>query len=150
MRRAGLIVLLFVAGAAAATAQQPTVANSAVAARGEPLPVYDDDGVIIPEQMIVETMEPRLGGVMRSIIRVTSGWVGAAYLQRQAAVHGRDCSIYEPCSEQEKWRMSAAPWFGFAIGVLLSYVALPGGYDRQDAVERIRAERRLAKARAAR
>ena len=146
MRTARLALLLFVMGVYPAAAQVPTVSNTAVAARDEPLPVLDDDGVVIPEPFIEAAMRPPLNGFMRFLARTTMGIAAATFLASRFDTPGRDCSIYEPCSDREKMQKSASPWFGFAIGVMASYAVISTGYDRLEAVERIRAERRRAKA----
>ena len=52
------------------------------------------------------------------------------------------CSIYDPCSDREKYYMATVPWLGSLVGFLLTAVAPDYGTDRFDAIEKIRTERR--------
>jgi hypothetical protein len=61
-----------------------------------------------------------------------------------------DCSIYDPCSQREKYFNRGGPFVGLLVGGLIGAALPVGKVDRAEAVEKIRAERRAAKAAAAR
>jgi hypothetical protein len=105
-----------------------------------PLSVLDDFGDMIPESLIQSHM--RHGGVrwyMQPFGFLAGGVVAYAGLP-----HGKSsnsCSIYDPCSDREKFYRGSSFWVGGVIGALLLNAAVPGT-TRFQAIERIRQERR--------
>jgi hypothetical protein len=124
----------------AAGGQQPTMDATAVGARVERLPVYDNAGVVISEELIRQTMKPPsarrffLFGSLAGLIVFTVA----------TRTGDRDCSIYEPCSPREKFKKSWGPWVGFGVGTLVGLSA-PTGVDREAAIKQIRRDRLMAR-----
>jgi len=80
-------------------------------------------------------------------VRIGLGLVGAAagYFIGKAIsspAGNPDCSIYEPCSEKEKYYIANLPLLGSWVGFLLAAVVPDYETDRFDAIAKIRAERR--------
>lgn len=110
------------------------------------LPVLDDFGAVIPEQLIQRNVTSRMGA------RIGFGLLGAAagyWLGKVLSVPSGDpdCSIYEPCSEREKYFMANLPVLGALVGFLLTAVAPDYETDRFDAIAKIRAGRRMRQGR---
>ena len=115
-----------------------------MAVRAERLPVLDDDGNVIPEDLIAATMRPGGHNVLRPLVGVLMGllvFVVTSQPQNDAA-----CDIYEPCTPREEWRRTYAPWTGLAVGLMVGFALPNGSIDRWKAVETLRAQRRTEKA----
>jgi hypothetical protein len=107
--------------------------------------VLDDDGNVIPEELIRATMRPERFRILRPVV---GALVGMAIFAAATMPPG-DCSIYEPCSPREKYLNGFGPSVGLVVGALIGAALPVGKIDRAEAVEMIRAERRAAKAAAA-
>jgi hypothetical protein len=123
-----------------AAAQQPTVAAATTGVRVERLPVFDDAGEIISEELIRQTMKPP----SKRRFFLFGSLAGLAIFTVATRTGDRDCSIYEPCSPREKFRKSWGPWIGFGVGTLVG-LAVPTDVDREAAIKKIRHERRTAR-----
>jgi hypothetical protein len=105
------------------------------------LPVLDDFGIVIPERLIRVRVRPRKG--MRVGLGLVGAVAGALIGTALSTPEGNpDCSIYEPCSDREKFYQGTLPVFGFLLGFFLTAVIPDYGTDRFEAIEKIRAERR--------
>lgn len=145
LSRSVLLALVVLLAAMPAGAQAPTLDSTAVAARVERLAVYDDDGVLISEREILATMRPARWGIWRPAIGALVGVVLFTVVTQPSS----DCSIYEPCTQQERFARDLGPWVGLAVGTMLGLTIPNQSIDRWQAVEILRAERRAAKARSA-
>ena len=134
-----LLLLLLPLLPTIAAAQQPTVDAAATGARIERLPVYDDAGTVIPEELIRQTMKPP----SNRRLWLVGSIVGLITFTMATRTDG-DCSIYEPCSPREKWRKQWGPWVGFGVGTLVG-LSYPTGTDREAAITQIRRERRMGR-----
>lgn len=124
-------------------AQQPTVEASAVAMRAQPLPVLDHDGQVISEDLIRATMRDRGGRrVLYVLVSAIAGSAVFAALTRP----DHDCSIYDPCTPQEKYYRDHAPLVGLFVGSLVGAMIPNYSVDRARAVEILRERRRAARA----
>ena len=121
-------------------AQEPAIGDTARNALR--LPVYDDFGQIIPEDLIRSKMKPRSKGWM--VTNTILVWTAFLVATRP----GADCSIYDPCTPREKFRSRHGAWIGLPVGAMLA-TAINAGVDRERAVSIIRQERRRARASAA-
>jgi hypothetical protein len=140
MRAARSLLLALLLPVLSAAAQAPTVDSTAVAARIDRLPVLDDAGDVISEELIQFTMRPPRWVIRRPLLGALTGFVVFAL----ASDPGRNCSPYEPCSPREKWTRDVGPLLGIFVGAVVG-IALPDqSIDRWRAVEIIRAERRAA------
>jgi hypothetical protein len=148
MRTARLFLAIVLTGhvglAGRVHAQVPMIDSSAVALRYTPLPVYDDFGLVIPEDLIRATL--RDGGRQRRINLVISTLAGAALfaLLSPDPLNGADCSIYDPCTPRERYYKDHAAVWGLGVGFIVGFALPDGSVDRWEAVERLRAQRRAA------
>jgi hypothetical protein len=138
-----LLLALFAALAAVpatADAQRPVTVGVTANDSLAPLPVVDDFGDMIPEPLIQSHMRHgRVRWYMQPVGFIAGGLVAYAGLP-----HGKsndNCSIYDPCSDREKFYRESSFWVGGLIGSLLLNAAGPGT-TRLQAIERIREERR--------
>lgn len=108
---------------------------------GSLLPVFDDYGVVISERLIQRNVTSRIGSrIGIGLAGAAAGyWLGTVL---SAPSGDPDCSIYEPCSEREKFYMVNLPLLGAFVGFLLTAVVPDYDTDRFDAIEKIRMERR--------
>jgi hypothetical protein len=113
---------------------------TAFGARVERLPVYDEAGALISEELIRQTMKPP--SARRFFL--FGSLAGLAVFTVATRTGDRDCSIYEPCSPREKFRKSWGPWVGFGVGTLVG-LSVPTGVDREAAIKQLRRERRIAR-----
>lgn len=125
-----------------AHAQQPTIDASAIAMRAQPLPVVDDYGQVISEDLIHVTMRDRTG---RSLaFTVVGALVGViVFAARTSPSH--DCTIYDPCTPQEEYYRDKGPLVGLFVGALVGAAIPNGSVDREGAVKLLRARRRAAR-----
>jgi len=104
------------------------------------LPVLDDYGRVIPESLIQSRVKSRTG--LRIVGGLLGGIIGATIGYAASVPEGNpDCSIYEPCSDREKYYQGALPALGFLVGFLLTGVVPDYETDRFDAIEQIRRQR---------
>jgi hypothetical protein len=144
MSRAASFVLVLVLPLLAACAHRaPTYSPAEL--QVDRIAVLDDDGNVIPEELIRATMRPERFRILRPVV---GGLAGMAIFAAATMPPG-DCSVYDPCSPREKYMYGVGPFVGLLVGGLVGAALPVGKVDRADAVERIRAERRAAKARAA-
>lgn len=106
------------------------------------LPVLDDDGVVIPEELIRATMR-RPGAVRGFAYPVLLGLLGAS-LASGLEGSSRVCDIYQPCSDRDKFHKHVGPFAFMAAGVALSFALPTGEVTRLQAIQRIRAARNAA------
>ncbi len=134
------VALVAVCLAAAATAQRLPPPFQSYRATDSLLPVLDDYGQVIPESLIRSRVKSRTG--LRIAGGLLGGIVGAAIGYAVSVPDGSpDCSIYEPCSDREKYYQGALPALGFVLGFLLTGVVPDYDTDRFDAINQIRRER---------
>lgn len=134
-----LLLLLLLCSAGLIGAQSPTMNPVAVGNRMKPLQVLDDAGNVISEQEIQARLEPRYRRRLYLVGSVGGLIVGAIVGSKPH----RACDIYEPCSPRENFRKGNAWWVGMVAGTLLGF-SFPDGVNREQAVAKIRAERRRA------
>jgi hypothetical protein len=132
-------LLLFLCSAGLAGAQAPTINPVAMGNRLEPLQVLDDAGRVITEQEIQARLQPRYGRRLY-VVGMLAGLLVGTVVSSQPE---RECSIYEPCSPREEFTKGNAWWVGLVTGTLLGF-SIPDGVNREQAVARIRAERRAS------
>jgi uncharacterized membrane protein YeaQ/YmgE (transglycosylase-associated protein family) len=141
----GAAMLLLSAGPAQAQATQDA-AVAGVRARPSAdtlLPVLDDFGQVIPEDLIQSTTRPK--NPRRVRINLVLGVVGGAIAG--ALVHprpkdGADCSVYEPCTAQERFYNDTSFLVGAVVGLIAGWAFPDGSVSRWQAVELLRAKRR--------
>lgn len=124
-------------------AQQPTVDASAVAMRAQPLPVLDDYGVAISEDLIRATMR---GKGRRALLNPLTGALIGLSVFALATNPGLECSIYEPCTPREEFYMNTGPVVGMIVGILVGAALPDGSVNREQAVALLRDRRRAASA----
>jgi hypothetical protein len=145
MSRAASFVLVLVLPVLAACAPHRAPTYSPAELQVDRIAVLDDDGNVIPEELIRATMRPERFRILRPVVGAIAGMTIFAV----ATMPPGDCSIYDPCSPREKYMYGAGPFVGLLVGGLIGAALPVGKVDRAEAVEKIRAERRAAKARAA-
>ena len=117
-----------------AGAQAPSIDSSAVAVRSERLPVLFDDGTVIPEQIITQTMKPFRMHWWRTVPLTLTSMVVASLVWNRPG-YG-NCDIYDPCSERTRYLSAHAPVIGFVVGATLSMA-----WNAADIVDREKAVR---------
>ena len=126
----------------AAHAQRPDrVAVGSTPAAQEPLPLLDDFGTPITEAEIKRYQKRNKAKWYLQPF----GLIAGAALGYGAVPKGPsedNCSIYDPCSDREKFYRSSGALVGGVVGILLMNAAGPG-LDRYQAIQVIREERRL-------
>lgn len=103
------------------------------------LPVLDDDGKPIPEDLILATMRPAndakqvrhplIGGLVGLIVFAV--WTDP----------GHACDEYDPCTPKERWKRDNGNFVGLVVGFLVGLAQADGRIDRAEAVRLLRAER---------
>lgn len=121
----------------AVRAQQPAIGDTARSAIR--LPVYDDYGQIIPEDLIQSKL--KAPSKRWWVLHTTLVWVVFVAATRP----GADCTIYDPCTPREEFRAQHGLWIGLPVGAMIA-TAINVGVDRERAVWIIRSERRRAAA----
>lgn len=125
---------------ASAGAQRPATAGVTATDSLAPLPVLDDFGDMIPESLIQSHIgRGRIRWYMQPF-----GFVAGGFLAYAILPHGKssdNCSIYDPCSDREKFYRQSSFLVGGIISALLINAAAPGT-TRLQAIEGIRQERR--------
>lgn len=122
---------------------QPTIERSATAMASAPLPVLDDYGEPITEEAIAAAVRPK--GKTRKLLYPLLGILAGMSLMDGSPGMYRDCSIYEPCSDKDRFYQTFGFAFGAVAGGLLGYAIPAGEVTRLEAVQRIRAARRQAR-----
>lgn len=126
---------------APSAAQRPSAIAVTATDSLKPLPVLDDFGDMIPESMIQKHMRH---GSIRWYMQ-PFGFIAGGIVAYSAFPHGKsndNCSIYDPCSDREKFYRGSSFWIGGVIGTLILNAA-GAGTSRIQAIEQIRAERRV-------
>ncbi|HJQ19659.1 MAG TPA: hypothetical protein VJ867_04860 [Gemmatimonadaceae bacterium] len=102
------------------------------------MPVLDNQGRVIPEDLIRETMRPASTGrrVFNVAVSTLAGLV--AFTIATSPPQDDDCSIYAPCTGREKFRYTYGPITGTAVGFLIGLAMPAGKVDRAEAVRRLR------------
>lgn len=134
-------VLAIPASAHAQRVAQIAVAGPAPDSSAKPLQVLDDYGTPILEVDIRDHMKT---GVGRWLMQPLGLVVGAVTMY-QAVPKGKstdNCSVYDPCSDRQKYYRGSAAVVGAIVGVLVVNAAVPER-SRTEAIEAIRAERRV-------
>ena len=125
---------------APSAAQRPSAIAVTATDSLKPLPVLDDFGDMIPESMIQKHMRH---GSIRWYMQ-PFGFIAGGIVAYAAFPHGKsndNCSIYDPCSDREKFYRGSSFWIGGIVGTLILNAA-GAGTSRIQAIEQIRAERR--------
>ena len=135
--RAALCVVALSASATLGAQQDSSSARDTLIA-WRPLPVMDHAGNEIPDSLIVATMRPSRVRTWRVVLGAVTGMIVFA----AATVNEHDCSIYDPCSQREKFLASGGWITGMIVGGLVGAATSGNGIDRDRAVEIIRAQRR--------
>ena len=109
------------------------------------LPVLDDYGQPIPEDLIRATMRSASTG-HKVRMRLGGAVLGALAF---ALIHprpkdGADCSIYQPCTDQEKFYKDFTWLLGAGVGFTVGWGLETDDVTRWQAVEILRARRREA------
>jgi hypothetical protein len=101
-----------------------------------PLVLTDPWGRVISEQEIRQRMNSGFSfkNAGYGLLIGLSAGIGAAVKKNDA-----DCSIYEPCTEREKF-LQSAPFVGAVIGLFVG--SQIGHISRVDAIQQIMADRR--------
>jgi hypothetical protein len=121
-----------------ALAQAPTVDASATAVRAVPLPVLDNYGDVIAEDLIRATMRDGSRSLLKPILGAVIG--GIVFASIAAPEHA--CDIYDPCTPQEEFYRDNAPKLGVIAGALIGAAFMMREVDRETAVELLRARPR--------
>ena len=132
------LAVLTLATLAIPSAAQDTSAIRPTGIAWRPLPVLDHAGNVIPEALIQETMRP---AKIRAR-RVIPGMILGAILFGAITTPGHDCSIYDPCTQREKFRQSYGWLTGLVAGGLLFAATAGEPIDRERAIQMIRDKRR--------
>lgn len=109
-----------------------------------PLQILDDFGQPITESQIRRKMKPSRARWAAYPL----GFLVGAFVVGAGAPRGPskdNCSVYEPCSDREKFYRSSSVIAGGMIGLILGGAAAAGGTDRFEAIDKIRLERRGAR-----
>lgn len=108
---------------------------------GTPLQILDNFGLPITESQIQRKMQP----ARARWAAIPLGFLIGGFLVYSAAPRGSsedNCSIYEPCSDREKFYRSSAFFAGGVMGMLFGGAAAANKVDRFEAIDMIRQERR--------
>src|SRR5512146_2821688 len=96
---------------APSAAQRPSAIAVTATDSLKPLPVLDDFGDMIPESMIQKHMRH---GSIRWYMQ-PFGFIAGGIVAYAAFPHGKsndNCSIYDPCSDREKFYRGSSFWIG--------------------------------------
>ena len=137
--RIEVLVVLAVCGAIPARAQ-PTFDPVGMRSQGvaQPLPVLDDQGKVIPEDLIRATVHD---GGFRDFLNPVLGALFGILVFSSSTQPGHDCSIYDPCTPQEHRYKDLGAFVGMVVGALVGSAFPNGSVDRPEAVRRLRATR---------
>jgi len=139
-----LVAVLLLAPCALLAQRPDRVALSAAQppqAAQDPLPVLDDFGVPITEK---EIRRYQGSGGARWFHQPLAFIIGAAalYAAVPKGTSTENCSIYDPCSDREKFYRSTSALTGGVLGVILVNAVGPG-LNRWQAIEKVRQDRRV-------
>jgi hypothetical protein len=109
---------------------------SATGVRAVPLPVLDNHGNVIPEDLIRATMQKK-----QPFWRVVLGALAGGMMFTVVSRPGPDCSIYDPCTPKEKHYKAYAPTVGLFVGALVGAAYATATVDREQAVKLLRERR---------
>lgn len=145
-----LAIVILALGVEVAQAQmsQSAVAGIRRPAMDSLLPVLDDSGQVIPEDLILATMRP--ASTARSVVRFAVGALIGGLLFNVVTPHPpghADCSIYEPCTNQERVYRDFSWVVGAGVGMTIAWAAGSNEVTRWKAVEILRAKRRAPETR---
>ena len=106
-----------------------------------PLQILDDSGKPITESQIRRKMRPSRS----RWVAYPMGFIIGGLIVGVAAPRGPskdNCSIYEPCSDREKFYRSTSILAGGIIGMIFGGAVVAKKVDRIEAIDMIRQERR--------